>query len=116
MSIITPPDTTFQFYSSVGNTANFTITIAAAFQMMSVQLHETAGNAITGGLRIGTTDGGTDVVVAQAVGSGVFLVVPDAALLKRVFSTSVDTILYCQAVGAWNSASLNVGVIIGPAV
>jgi hypothetical protein len=102
------------FLSTV-NTSNFTMTVPAGQQIIAIQLRETANNAITGGLKIGTTDGGTDVVTAQAVGALGNLVIADAAILLKVFSISVDTTLYLQAVVAWNNASLNVAMLTGPA-
>lgn len=87
-------------------TANATITVPKNQRIESIVIRNTTANAVTGGIRIGTTNGGTDVVAAQAVAGNAFLVVPDAAILKRVFSTTAETVLYVQAVTGWNSASL----------
>lgn len=93
-------------------TANGTVTIPAGHMIQHVVIQNTTGNAITGGIRVGTTNGGTDVVVAVAVGASALFAVLDATILKRVFSLSVDTTLYVQAVVAWNSASLNIYFVL----
>lgn len=88
--------------------ANTTVVIPAGWSILQIIVQNTTGNAVTGGIRIGTTDGGTDVVIALAVGANALFAVLDATLLKRVFSATVDTTLYIQTVTLWNSASLNI--------
>lgn len=100
----------------IGATANFQMSVPIGTQLISVQMSETTlTQSITGGIRIGTAAGGTDVVVAQAVAAGAKLVITDATLLKRVFSVSADTPLFIEAVTNWNGASLNVTYLVGPA-
>jgi quinolinate synthase len=70
----------------------------------------TTANAITDGLKFGTSAGGTDVVSARSVTANAFTFVPDANLAKRVFSTTVDQTIYFDAVTAWNSANVNIAV------
>lgn len=92
-------------------TANTTFTIPAGFMIDSnISFINTTGNAVTGGLILGTTDGGVDVMAALAVGANGLIFVSDALTLKRLFSTSVDTTIYVQAAVAWNSASVNMVV------
>jgi hypothetical protein len=86
---------------------NTTIIIPAGMSILQIIVENTTGNALLGGLKIGTTNGGVDVLVALAVSGSSVQAISDAALLKKVFSTTVDTTLYIQAVTAWNSASLN---------
>ena len=93
-------------------TSNGTVSVPAAYAIMGLVLRNTTANAITGGVRIGTTDGGIDVAVAIAVGASAIIGVPDATVLKKYFSASAATTLYIQAVTSWNSASLNVAVVI----
>lgn len=88
-------------------TGNTTVSIPAGNIIQDLVIENTTGNAVTGGIKIGTTNGGTDVVLALAVGSNSLQTVLDAALLKRVFSMSGSTTLYVQTVTLWNSASLN---------
>jgi hypothetical protein len=89
-------------------TSNGTAVIPKGYAIEQIVINETGGNAITGGLKIGTTSGATDVVVALAVGASSLQVILDATLLKRVFSFSADQTLFLQAVAAWNSASIDV--------
>jgi hypothetical protein len=89
-------------------TANTTATVSKNGVIKSITIVNTTANAVTGGIKIGTTNGGTEVVAAQAVGANEILTISDASILKRIFSTSADTTLYIQAVTAWNSASLNI--------
>lgn len=105
-----------QTVSLSGQTSNGTLSIPAGYQIISVVIRNTTGNAITGGLRIGTTGGAVDVVVALAVAGSALQAVADATLLKRVFSASVAQILFLEAVTLWNGASLNTTVTIAPFV
>lgn len=91
--------------------ANGTLTIPANHIIEEIIIENTTTNAITGGLRIGTSDGGAQVVVAQAVAASALLRILNAAILLGIFSTSAATTLYAQAVTSWNSASINITVI-----
>lgn len=71
----------------------------------------TTANAITGGLKIGTTAGAVDIVAALAVGANAFVFVTDALLLKRAFSATVPQQIFYDAVTAWNSANVNIHFI-----
>lgn len=64
-------------------------------------------NAITGGLKIGTTAGGTDVLAAGAVGASALTVF--APLIPAVNASAART-LYFDAVTGWNSASIDIAV------
>lgn len=97
----------FKLAAQVGND---TVVLPVGFRIDSIDIQNTTGNAVTGGIRIGTTDGGTDVAVAIAVAGSVLLLVADTTILKRLFSTAATTTLYVQAVVAWNSASLNIWI------
>ena len=95
------------FSASVrGATSNTTVVIPAGMAIAGIYIANSTSNAVTGGIKIGTTSGATDVVVAQAVGASALVSVSDATLLKRLFSMSVDQTLYIQAVSSWNSANL----------
>ncbi len=91
-------------------TANNTFIVPAGFAIQSITMNNSTANAVTGGIRVGTTDGGAQVVTAQAVGANALLQLADATLLLKVFSMSVATTLYVQAVTAWNSASVTMYV------
>jgi hypothetical protein len=93
-------------------TANTTFVVPAGWAIDDIFIINTTANAVTGGIRIGTTDGGVDVVVAFAVAGSLVGHIPEASMLKRFFSSSVDTTLYLQTVTLWNSASLNLRVVL----
>lgn len=71
-------------------------------------IQELAGNAVTGGLKFGTTLGGTDVVTAQAVAGSSLAMIADSALSKKIFSRTAEQIIYVDAVTGWNSAKVDV--------
>lgn len=89
-------------------TADGTYAVPAGYRLESIVINNKTANAITGGLKIGTTAGGVDVVAAQAVAANAFLDVADSAILKRVFSTIAVQTLYLRAVTAWNNANIDV--------
>lgn len=90
--------------------ANGTFTVAPNASIESITIYNTTANAVTGGIKIGTTNGGTEVVASQAVNGNDILTISDASILKRIFSNSANTILYIQAVTGWNSASLRIQI------
>jgi hypothetical protein len=96
--------------------ADATFNVPAGYAIEAITIRNTTGNAVTGGIKIGTTAGGTDVVAAQAVAANSLVTVADAAILKRYFSATLETTLYFEDVTAWNSASLEVAVAMRPAV
>lgn len=105
MPDISPPILPGLFNRSVTLAANGTIVIPANHMIVGMVVFNATGNAITGGLKIGTTAGATDVTVALTVGANAFAL---GAPLKQVFSQSVDQTLFIQAVVAWNGASVTV--------
>lgn len=92
--------------------ANTTVSIPAGYMIVSIQLINTTVNAVTGGVRIGTTGGAADVVSAQAVGASAFIKIAETTVLKPGFSTTVAQTLFIEAVVAWNSASLNMSFLL----
>lgn len=98
----------------IGATSNSTMTIPAGYGILSAYVRNTTANIVTGGIKIGTTSGATDVVVALAVGASAYLKIPDATLLLGAFSSSVSQTLFVQAVVSWNSASINVTMNLAP--
>lgn len=96
------------FYSEKNNfTADGTFSVPKGYYIHSIVFENTTANAVTGGIRIGTTNGGTEVVVAQALGANELVEVADANILKTIFSTTTAQTLYIQAVTSWNSANIN---------
>lgn len=96
-----------------GVVSNTTEVIPAGYAIRDIFIRNTTANAITGGIKIGTTDGAIDVVIALAVGANAFtLSVP----LIRQFSATVDQTLFIQTVTAWNSASINYVITLDRAI
>lgn len=79
----------------------------------SIDILNTTGDAVTGGINIGTTAGASDVVSALAVGANGQITVPPASLLKQYISATLVQPIYISAVTGWNSAVLNIRVRYG---
>ena len=90
--------------------ANGTISVPAGHCIDFIAVNETNGADVTGGLRFGTTGGGTDIVAAFACAANSLNVIADSSILKRVFSVSAAQTVFIEAVVAWNGASVNVYV------
>jgi hypothetical protein len=90
----------------IGQARQFSLPPGA--RLAGISYRNNTANAVTGGLKIGSTAGGTDVVAAHAVAGSAVGHIPEASLLKRFFSFTSRQILYLDAVTAWNSASLDV--------
>jgi hypothetical protein len=80
--------------------------------IMTVLLAETAGNAITGGVDIGTTASGTNYASAVALGANAVVTVTDAALTRIVVSSgntiAQPVFLTCHT--SCNSGSITVTI------
>lgn len=87
--------------------ANGTVVIPQGAVVRSIVIRNNTANAVTGGVKVGTTDGGTDVLAAGAVAASALVVYPP---LIGAANTAAARTLYIQAVTAWNSASLDVCV------
>ena len=74
---------------------------------------ETAGNAVTGGVKVGTTSGGADVVAALTVNATSLAFVTDANLLKRIFSATAAQPIWVAPVTAGNNANVTFTVVFG---
>ena len=97
-------------------TIAFTATLPANKYIISMSIVETAGHAITDGLKCGTTLGGNEVFDGLAVGANSLQVITGGlgqTIDVPVFSISAPTTLYFDAVTAWNSASINVNIVYG---
>jgi hypothetical protein len=85
-------------------TANGTVQIPANHYIRGIYMLESAGAAVTGGIRIGTSNGGTQVVTAQAVGANAQLRVADASVSLNAWTANQT--LFIQTVTSWNGASV----------
>jgi hypothetical protein len=90
--------------------ANATADVPAGYIIGSITIENYGGNAITGGLKIGTTSGGEEVLAAYAVAGSTLYTVADALILKRFFSVSASTVLYFQPATSWNSATVQITI------
>lgn len=91
--------------------ANTAITIPANCMIDDIIVVNTTGNAITGGLKFGTTAGAADVCASVAVTGTSISYITDALFLKRTFSTSASQQIFFDAVTLWNGASVDVTVV-----
>ncbi len=95
-----------------GDTALIDI-VPPGYRIASILIEETAGKTVTGGVDIGTTASGSEVVNAEVVGANSVVM---AALSGTFFGTSSAQTLYISAATAWNSASVNVTVVMEKAI
>ena len=93
-------------------TADTTVSIPPGWSIERIHFAETAGNAVTGGINIGTTSGGTEVVAAQAVSANALDTIAEASILKKVFSRSSAQTLFIAAATSWNSASVELSFVL----
>lgn len=99
------------FFNRTAVAANTTFICPNGYMIEGIKILNTTANAVTGGIRIGTTAAGTQVATAIAVGANADLFVPTSALTLAYFSSTAAQNLFFEAVTAWNSASLNVSFI-----
>lgn len=96
-------------------TTNFVVgTLPAKAYIQQIIFSNSVAAAVTGGISIGTTANGTNVVAAQAVGASTDVAVAQAAILLPVpVTTGLASTINMAAVTAWNSANVTVTVIYG---
>lgn len=92
--------------------ADSSFAIPAGYAISAMYIENTTANAVTGGIDFGVTDGGVTIINQFAVGASAILHVAEASLLLRYFSRTVATTVYLIAHTAWNSASLNVTIVL----
>jgi hypothetical protein len=83
-------------------TADGEIAQPAYTAIRRIWIDERAGNAVTGGVDIGTTNGGQQILAALAVGANATV---EAAPVISNYQAAAD-ILYVTAASAWNSAEI----------
>lgn len=105
---ITAPGVTMD--KTLAITANATVPLPAGFAVKRIYARNTTANAVTGGLRIGTTNGGSEILGATALAGNTIV---EAAPAASGLSASAQT-LYVQAVTAWNSASVDLSIEMAP--
>jgi hypothetical protein len=95
-------------------TAATSIVIPAGTYIDRVIIQETSGGAVTGGLKIGTTSGGTDVAASITCAASCLTWVPDVSLSTRIFASTAPQTLFMGAVTNFNSGpQITVTVVYG---
>jgi hypothetical protein len=84
-----------------------TVTIPQNAVVKFIHIRNKTANAVTGGVKIGTTLGGVDILAAGAVAASAL--VSYMPLISGA-NTAAARILFIDAVTAFNSASLDVAV------
>lgn len=94
-----------------GQTVAGSFVLPANCVIREIIVFNTTANAITGGLKFGTTAGATDIAAALAVGANAFTFLTDALMLKRLFSPTAAQQIFFDAVTLWNSANVNITIV-----
>jgi hypothetical protein len=90
-----------------GKTAAFTIPVPQGASIRDIHIMNNTANAVTGGIKIGTTAGGTDVLAAGAVAANALVsFVP----LIGAANPAASRTIYVDAVTAWNSANIDIAI------
>lgn len=96
-----------------GVTSATSFVLPANAVIQNIVVKNNTANAITGGLKFGTSAGAVDVVVALTVAASAVTNVLDAALLKRFLSDTTATQIFIDAVVGWNSANVDIKIAYG---
>ncbi len=106
-------------YVGINNTINAmlnTSTLLGAYGddsskiLTGIVIKNNTANAVTGGLNIGTSPAGSEIMLAVAVAGNANLYINDATILQRIF-TAANTQIYVTAVTSWNSANLEIALL-----
>lgn len=81
--------------------------------IQSIVMAETAGAAITGGVALGTTASGTNIVTAQTLGANAATVLADTAVTKIITSsgTTLANPVFATCVTSCNAGSVTISII-----
>jgi hypothetical protein len=94
-----------------GTTAvQFLPSLPAGAIIRDIVVSNTTANAVTGGIDIGTTSGGADIVSALTCAASCLTFVADSALLKRVFSLTAQQAIFVVGHTSGNSANLTITI------
>jgi hypothetical protein len=100
-----------------GVAGNASAIVPAGYVIDDIFIRETAGNAVTGGIKIGTTAGGTEITASIAVGANSFTrTFPATLTTSGPFSPTATQTIFFQAVTAWNSAIVDIVVRLKRAI
>ncbi|HUO89145.1 MAG TPA: hypothetical protein VMU08_08220 [Rhizomicrobium sp.] len=102
--------------TATGTTSYQIGTLPPSTYIQQIIVQNTDGsNAVTGGIKMGSTSGGTDIIgTALAVGTSSLVFETDALTLKRVFSSTASQALFAEAVTSWNTpTTVTITVVYG---
>lgn len=92
--VANPP--AFALAGLAGGTPNSVFFLPTGGYIDSIVIQETSGGTVTGGARIGTTSGGTDVISTAVVAASTIVPIPDVSMTKRTFSSTAPQQLFIQ--------------------
>jgi hypothetical protein len=105
--------------SNQGNvqTGGLTFVLPAGTIIRDIIWQEVSNVTPTGGIRMGTTSGGSQVVAGFALAASSLVSTPEVSMLERVFPTTTSiltpTTLYVTPVTSWAGSAVDVTVIYG---
>lgn len=81
--------------------------------IQTIFMAETAGAAITGGVAVGTTSSGTNIVTAQTLGANSATVLADTAVTKIITSsgTTIANPVFATCVTSCNAGSVTITIV-----
>ena len=95
-------------------TGNTSFTLPQGYKITSIIVHNTTANALTGGLDVGLTTNGVEIVSAEAIGANAEVVCTliQSGTIGGTFTTADDIIYFSDGDDDtnWNSASLEITV------
>lgn len=104
-----PANHTEKFIATITGDTSFTL--PAGYMIESITTTETAGNALTGGMDIGVTSGGAEIVSAHAVAASTTAIC-ELVTGGNYNTTGADDMIYITDTSGsgWNSASVEITV------
>lgn len=87
--------------------------VPAGYYIEDIIIVNNTANAVTGGIKFGKTVGATDIVAAQTVAASSINFIAHASILIRLFAKSgAAQTVYFDAVTGWNSATVDIRVVL----
>ena len=84
------------------------VAVPKGARIVKVIAHQQTANAVTGGIKFGSTSGAVDIVAALAVAGTVDLIVTDLSILKNAYAAAGS--VFFDAVTGWNSAVVDIAI------
>lgn len=93
-------------------TAAFATSPPKGVAISGIRIVNTTANAVTGGLNVGSTPGGSDALAALAVGANAEIYLRESDLLKSYFPSTGHQVYNFSAGSSFNGASLNITIFL----